>query len=247
MVSNEKTIFILGSTRGIGLAIAEHYAKAGWKIIGTARASSNLEKLEALSPFKVVVLDASDEASVSEVARQLKDIPIDLLINNAGVGIPGTLTTATKDDYIRQFEVNSIGPFLVTRALLPNLELAAQTNGTASVAQISSIMGSIGNNTVETAGDYSMLYGYSASKVALNMIMRTMAIELRESNILMVSLHPGCVVTELTQDHVTKNRDAMTPAESAAKMAEILAKLTPTDTGKFLSADSNAPTRELPW
>ncbi|OWZ02158.1 Short chain dehydrogenase [Phytophthora megakarya] len=191
-------------------------------------------QLETLLPFKIVMLD-----SVAEVARQLKNIPIDLLINNAGVGIPGTFATTTKDEFMRQFEVNTIGPFFVTRALLPNLELAAKTNGYAFVAQISSVMGSIGNNTVKTTGDYSMLYGYSASKVGLNMIIRTMAIELRDRDMVMVSLHPGCVVTELTQDHLTENGDAVTLAEAAGNMADIISKLTPADTGKFLRADTN--------
>ncbi|OWZ06619.1 Short chain dehydrogenase [Phytophthora megakarya] len=82
-------------------------------------------QLEALLPFKIVMLDASSDDSVAEVARQLKNIPIDLLINNADVGIPGTFATTTKDEFMRQFEVNTIGPFFVTKALLPNLELTA--------------------------------------------------------------------------------------------------------------------------
>ncbi|POM62738.1 Short chain dehydrogenase [Phytophthora palmivora] len=118
----------------------------------------------SIQTVKILTLDASNEASVSEAVRQVKDIPIDLLLNVAGVGIPGTLDTATKDDMVRQFEVNTVRLFLVFRALLPNLKLAAKTDGSASIAQISSIM------------------------VVLNMIMRTVAIEMREASIQTVKI-----------------------------------------------------------
>ncbi|ETP46056.1 hypothetical protein F442_07654, partial [Phytophthora nicotianae P10297] len=69
MAASKKTVLITGSTRGIGLAFAEYYTKAGWNVIGTARAGSNTDKLAALSPFKIVTLDAGDEATVLDTAR----------------------------------------------------------------------------------------------------------------------------------------------------------------------------------
>ncbi|ETL46391.1 hypothetical protein L916_03719, partial [Phytophthora nicotianae] len=104
MDSSKKTVLITGSTRGIGLAFAEHYIKAGWNVIGTARVNSNTEKLKALAPFKIVTMDTSDEATILEAARQLEGQPIDLLINNAGIGLPGELTSTTKASFMRQFE-----------------------------------------------------------------------------------------------------------------------------------------------
>jgi NAD(P)-dependent dehydrogenase (short-subunit alcohol dehydrogenase family) len=74
-------------------------------------------QLKALSLHKIVQLDTSDETSILSAVKELGDKAIDLLINNAGIYIDsGTLASTTKDDLLKQFEVNTIGPFLVTRA-----------------------------------------------------------------------------------------------------------------------------------
>ncbi|KAJ8542509.1 hypothetical protein ON010_g12304 [Phytophthora cinnamomi] len=124
MAFTKKTVLVTGSTHGIGLALATLYTKAGWNVIGTARAASNTDKLSALSPMKIVMLDTSDEDSVKEAALQLNNIPIDLLINNAGTG---WLTD------------------------IPNLQLAMKLNGVASVVQLSSLLGSVNSNTDDNA------------------------------------------------------------------------------------------------
>ncbi|ETK94810.1 hypothetical protein L915_02198 [Phytophthora nicotianae] len=180
MASTNRTALITGSTRGIDLAFANHYAKADWNVIGTARTNNNAEKLNALAPFKIVVIDTSYETSILEAARQLEVQPIDLLINNAVIGIPSELETGTKDALMKRFEVNTAGPFLVTRALLPNLQLAAKTNGGASVVQLSSYLGSIGSFTAKTTGFFEQAgYGYPSSKAALNIITRSLAFDLQ--------------------------------------------------------------------
>ncbi|EEY70173.1 short chain dehydrogenase, putative [Phytophthora infestans T30-4] len=191
MTDTKKTVLITGSTRGIGLALVEHYTKAGWNVIATARATSNTDK--ALSPLKIVTLDTCDESSVLEAASELDEVPIDLLINNAGIAQPTIFATATKDSFMQQFEVNVTGPFLVTRALLPNLELAVRGH-----------------------------YGYVASKAALNMVTRSLVLDLRDRNIIVVAANPGFVDTEMNshQGH---------------------------DSGKFFDADPTTSTSELPW
>ncbi|ETM01983.1 hypothetical protein L917_01490, partial [Phytophthora nicotianae] len=198
--------------------------------------------LNALSPFKVVTLDTSDESSILEAARQLEGVPIDLLINNAGIWEPDTFESATKEAFMRQFEVNAVGPFLTTRALLPNLELAAKKNGFAYVAQVTSLLGSIGSNTAEMAGFFSKAFGYAPSKAALNMVTRSMAVQLREKSIGFVTLHPGYVATDMN-DH----QGYMKSSASAESMAKIVAKLSIEDTGKFFNADDQYPIYELPW
>ncbi|KAG3152076.1 hypothetical protein PI126_g10682 [Phytophthora idaei] len=72
MAATKKTVLITGITRSIGLSLAEYYTEANWNVIGTVRPNSNAEQLKALSPFKVVTLDTSDEASILEAARQLE-------------------------------------------------------------------------------------------------------------------------------------------------------------------------------
>ncbi|POM58053.1 Hypothetical protein PHPALM_37354 [Phytophthora palmivora] len=242
MANIKKTVLITGSTRSIGLALAQHYTKEGWNVIGTTRSNSNTDQLTALSPFKTVLLDTSDESSVIEAARQLDGVPIDLLINNAGIYIADDLKSATKDDFMRQFDVNAVGPFLLTRALLPNLELAVKSHGTATVAQVSSILGSIGSNTRETEQFFSHAYAYATSKAALNMVTRSLSVGLHDNNIIFVTLNPGYVDTDMN-DH----QGYLKPSESAESMASIIANLSMKDTGKFYNADKKSGGLDLPW
>ncbi|KAG7383640.1 hypothetical protein PHYBOEH_009846 [Phytophthora boehmeriae] len=245
MTDTKKTVLITGATRGLGLAFATHYSKAGWSVIGTARANSNTDQLAALSPFKIVAMDTGDEASVIEAAQQLDGVAIDLLINNAGIAEGGGFESSTKESMMRQFEVNAIGPFLVTRALLPNLQLAAKTHGSASVVQLSSIVGSIASNTKDAEAYFGVVYGYSTSKAALNMITRSLAVKLRSSDIVVVSLHPGYVATDMSKGSPLKA--TLQPSDSVAAMTERIAKLSLEDTGKFFNLDERIPGTELPW
>ncbi|RLN86578.1 hypothetical protein BBJ28_00006855 [Nothophytophthora sp. Chile5] len=248
MATPSKTVLITGSTRGIGLAFAKHYTQAGWNVIATARANSNTE--EVRSPIHtrhachglVVTMDTSDEATVVEAARQLEGVAIDLLVNNAGIGLPGNLHSFSKASLMREFEVNSVGPLLVTRALLPNLQLAAKTHGSAFVVQLSSFLGSITSYTSETAAIFGGNYGYSASKAALNMVTRALAVDLQTSGVGVVAMHPGYVDTDMTQGKAT-----LQPADSVAAMAKTVANLKIEDTGKFFNLDSNIPVSEIPW
>ncbi|KAE8991921.1 hypothetical protein PF011_g17753 [Phytophthora fragariae] len=141
---------------------------------------------------------------------------------------------------MRQFEVNAVGPFLVTRALLPNLQLAAKSHGTATVAQVSSFLGSLSCNTSETEQFFGHAYAYATSKAALNMVTRSLSVGLRDSNIAFVTLNPGYVDTDMN-DH----KGYLKPSESAESMANIVANLK--DTGKFYNADKQFGDFELPW
>lgn len=98
--------------------------------------------MEALALFKIVQLDSSDEQSILNAAEKLQGVPIDLLINNAGMGVRHDLATTTKEDLIQHFTVNAVGPFLVTRAFLPNLKLAVAQNDSALVANLSTVLSS---------------------------------------------------------------------------------------------------------
>ncbi|KAG2502882.1 hypothetical protein JM16_009435 [Phytophthora kernoviae] len=246
-----KTVLITGATRGLGLTFADHYIKAGWKVIGTARDIEKAGNLKALAPFKVVQLaDTSDEASIAQMAKELDGIPIDLLINNAGIMGQDVYSTVTKDSFMRHFEVNSVGPFLVTRALHPNLKLAATANGTATVASVSTILGSIHVNLDGAFGPLKKVYyenhklpngsvySYRASKSALNMINANMAMDLHPDNIIAVVLQPGYVNTDLTH-----GKGVVQPADSVAGMTNVISGLTLGDTAKFF--DFQGP--ELPW
>ncbi|RLN95246.1 hypothetical protein BBJ28_00019437 [Nothophytophthora sp. Chile5] len=227
-----KTVLITGSNRGIGLAFTKHYVASGWKVVAAARDPETATDLKELKVAKIVQIDTSDEASITAAAEQLKGEPIDLLINNAGIGGGGGLDQTTKEEMMKQFEVNAVGPFLTTRAFLPNLKLAVAKSGSATVGQVTSRMGSIADNG--SGGRY----GYRASKTALNMVNSSLAVDLKDEKIIALALHPGFVVTRMTG-----NTGQTTTEESVAGLTKIIAEAMPEDSGKFFHFSGT----NLPW
>ncbi|TYZ57849.1 hypothetical protein PybrP1_003013, partial [[Pythium] brassicae (nom. inval.)] len=216
--------------------LAERYVQSGWNVIGAARDLNKAEQLKALSPYKLVQLDSGDEASTLHAAKELEGETIDLLINNAGIGIGATLETITKADMVQQFEINTVGPFLVTRAFLPNLKAAVAARGSATVAQISSFTGSISSGYLPIT---SMNYGYRASKAALNLVNAALAVDLKSDHIVMISLHPGYVATAMTNFA----ESAISTDRSVDGLVSVIAKATFEDTGKFINYDGTF----TPW
>lgn len=184
-------------------------------------------------------LDSSDEASILNAAKKLESEAIDLLINNAGIFAGGNLDVTTKEDLLQQFEVNAVGPFLVTRAFTSHLKAAVALNGSALVAQITSFLGSI-----ELAfGEYSGFsaggrYGYRTSKAALNMINASLAVDLKSESIGTLALHPGFVQTDLTEHH-----GEVTPEESVSGLMNVIAGFDIADTGAFYDWTG----KKMPW
>ncbi|RLN20265.1 hypothetical protein BBJ28_00006028 [Nothophytophthora sp. Chile5] len=228
-----KTALITGSNRGLGLSFAKYYINAGWKVIATTREGSNLDDLKALSPFKVITMDVRDESSVLQMAQELAGVPIDLLINNAGIFTgSGDMSSTTKDALMKEFEVHAVGPFLVTRSLLPNLKLVASKHGKkgACVAHLSSVWASI-----ETG---SGPYAYAASKAALHMINHRMSDEMKRFHIAAILLDPGYVPTNLPLDSYEAEADRVVEA-----MVHVIDKTRMKDTGKFFHFEGH----EIPW
>ncbi|KAG3246553.1 hypothetical protein PI124_g8733 [Phytophthora idaei] len=102
-----KTVLITGSNRGIGLAFTRHYVDKGWKVIAAARDVEGATDLKELAVSKIIPLDISDESSIAKAAESLKGEPIDLLINNAGMGGGGGIPDVTKAEMMKLFEVNA--------------------------------------------------------------------------------------------------------------------------------------------
>lgn len=180
----------------------------------------------------LVQIDTSDENSILKAANELQGVPIDLVLNNAGIGEGHGIEDTTKDILMKQFEVNAVGPFLTTRAFLPNMKLAVAARGSATVGQMSSRMGSIDDN------GSGRLYGYRSSKAAVNMINASLAVDLKDEKIIAVALHPGYVVTR-----ITGFAGALQPEESVAGLAQVIDGLTPEDSGKFYSFEGKI----VPW
>lgn len=133
---------------------------------------------------------------------------------------------------MRQFEVNDVGPFLMTRTFLSNLRLAVKMNGTAFAAQTTSRMGSISDNS---SGGY---YGYRASKTALNMLTKSLALDLKDEKIGCLLLHPGYVAMAMVG-----HKGNVTLKESVAGLTKIIEKATLEDSAKVFHFEGY----ELSW
>ncbi|TMW58985.1 hypothetical protein Poli38472_007131 [Pythium oligandrum] len=231
--TNTNTVIITGSNRGIGLALAAEYHAAGWNVIAAARNPSTATELHALNVYKTIQLDVADEASILRAAQDLSGEAIDLVINNAGILHNNTFLTETKAHLAHTYEVNVIGPFLVSRAFLPHLKAAVANKGSAKLIQISSTVGSIALNN----GGWGTP-NYRASKSALNQLNMLITHEIKNDNIATAVLCPGYVDTTLNG-----NTGVLKTSESAAAVVKVIAKVTLAETGKFFSHEG----KELPW
>lgn len=219
------TVLITGANRGIGLELAKQSISRGRKVIGTARKPEEAEDLRKAGA-RVIALDVADEASIEAMAREVGDEAIDVLFNNAGVSSKTPkLESCTKEELTRVLAINSIGPVLVTRALMPNLWKGERK----LVVNITSVLGSIAKNEGGS-------YGYRASKAALNMFTSCMAKEMQDMTF--IAMHPGWVQTDMGGE-----RAPLKVEESVSSMLLALEKVGRGDTGKFLNFDGTP----LPW
>lgn len=229
-----KNVFITGANRGIGLELTRQYLAAGEKVFASARDPSieSLSRLTERYPdnLKIVMLDVTDESNIQTVAGSLESTSIDLLINNAGLfhSKHEDFSSLNPDTWIEEFRVNSIAPFLVTRALKSNL---ANANSSV-VGMISSKMGSMGDN--QSGGNYS----YRSSKAALNAVSVSLANDLSDLDISVVALHPGWVQTDMGGPNGLIDVET-----SATGLKAILDKAGKAENGKFYDYSG----KQLPW
>ena len=191
----EKIVLVTGANKGIGFGIAKHLGKSGWQVIIGARDEQRAEK--AVSELKSagvdvlgwVSLELRDLASIEEAAKVINEkfADITLLVNNAG--IPGDMSVNSEhtelSDIKETLDVNFIGTFALTKALIPLL---------------TKNKGRIVNVTVPSEiSPYWHPLAYVASKAAQNAMMGVMAIEFQQSNtpLEIFSVHPGPTTTDL--------------------------------------------------
>jgi NAD(P)-dependent dehydrogenase (short-subunit alcohol dehydrogenase family) len=213
-------VLITGSNRGLGLEFAKQYAGAGWRVFATARKASPALASLASATLSVHEIDIADEASVRAFAGELRE-PIDLLLNNAGTMGPREQAIGQLDaaGMLETLRINTVTPLVVADAFV---EHVARSSLKLMIA-ITSGMGSID----DTSGGY---YAYRASKAALNMTFRNLALDLKRRGIIAAVINPGWVQTDMG------GRGApLTVKESISKMRAVFAALTPADSGAFLN------------
>lgn len=238
----EDTAVVVGAAGGLGRALAERLAR-----------DERFERVVAISRRRPqdwtedqrrgwIAADILDEASLADAASALKgDGPVTEvwvasgLLHGQGVSPEKTLRALEPAALTRLFQVNAIGPALVAKHLLP----LAPRDRPSRFAALSARVGSIGDNGL---GGW---YGYRASKAALNMLIRTLAVEWRRTHPLAVlaALHPGTVATDLSAPFRGARPGVLNPEQSAKALVSVLAGLTPEQSGGFFAWDG-AP---IPW
>ena len=119
-----QTLLVTGANRGIGLEFVKHYAENGWRVIACCRHPEMAKTLSALAKTYAMIsifpLDMMDETAILRVANQLKNEPIDILLNNAGVSLDDEngFGSVTASDWLKTMQVNALAPVLVVRPLL---------------------------------------------------------------------------------------------------------------------------------
>jgi len=214
---------------GIGAAISD-----------TLKSSPDVGEVICLSrrPWADVALDVSDKASIAAAADAVKaGGPLDLvfvatgMLHDGDVSPEKNLSALDPGAMALLFQVNAIGPSMVAKHFLPLLAKGRKS----AFAALSARVGSIGDNRL---GGW---HSYRASKAALNMMIRTMSIELRRRNpsALIVGLHPGTVATELSAPFQkgVKEGKLFTPDRSARAMLLVLDGLTADDSGAQFAWD----------
>ena len=180
-----KTALVTGATRGIGRAVALRLARDGYDIVAVARDKG---KLEALSgevaaeggSLTAIALDLTDGAAI---ATALADIDVDVLVNNAGIGITKPFVDLTPDDWQRMIALNVNALYHVTRAVLPRM----LSRGSGHVCTI----GSISGRSAFVGGTC-----YAATKAFVMSWAESLLLEVRERGVKVSVVAPGGVATE---------------------------------------------------
>ncbi|MGB6976874.1 MAG: SDR family oxidoreductase, partial [Gammaproteobacteria bacterium] len=201
---------------------------SGWQVFACCRlpsAATVLQNLERNSEgrIKIFCLDVQNIMNIQNLAIEIANSPIDILINNAGIWGPkkadfGSITPLTLK-WLGVFQINTIAPLLLAENLINNVAKSKLK----IIANMSSNMGSIELNSFGSA------YIYRASKAALNAITKSLAIDLRKRDIKVVALHPGWVKTEMGGSDAQ-----ISPTESVKGIKNILSRLSSEDSGSFI-------------
>lgn len=228
-------VLITGASRGLGYEFASQYLADGWRVFASCRDPANAGKLQSLAQdprdtLRIFGLDVTSADSVRDAAAELKDVVIDVLINNAGIaGKQGqTAGNVDYDNWAHVLDVNAMGPMRVTEAFAEHIARSARK----LIVTITSAMGSLADNM--RGGSIA----YRTSKAAVNMAMRSAAIDLKPRGISCVLIHPGWVRTDMGGPNAT-----LSPHDSVAAMRKLIETFGANQSGKFYDHDG----REYPW
>lgn len=187
-----KNLVVSGASRGIGKAIVLHFAQAGWNVAFCSRNMDNLSTLkqtcEAKNPegnFLAFQCDVSKSEEVKIFAAAAQDFlgTVDVLVNNAGVFLPGQIHAMSDDDFDLIMHTNVYSAFELSKALVPDMKKL----NSGHIFNMSSIAGLMA---------YPNGGAYNVSKHALTGFSKTLRDELKEFSIRVTGIYPGAVLTD---------------------------------------------------
>jgi NAD(P)-dependent dehydrogenase (short-subunit alcohol dehydrogenase family) len=224
-----KNILITGANRGIGLKFAE-ILSANNNIYATARDITKADDLEKLDNTELLELDLLDKDSIKSFCSELKDIPLDMIINNAGIFQDEQMEETILDPelWLDEIMINAVGPVVLSQKLKENI----MSGNDKKIIFISSQMGSIDDNY---SGGY---YFYRTSKSALNSAAKSLSIDWKADGISVLMLHPGWVRTDMGGSNAKLDIDT-----SVRKMLDVINALDMGKTGTFLNYEG----KKLEW
>ena len=202
MEITNKNVFITGSTRGIGLAIAHHFAAQGANLVLNGRSEISSELIGEFDQYDVQVVGVSGDVSDADDAKRMIQEAtdalgsVDVLINNAGITADKLVLKMTADDFERVLKINLTGAFNMTQAVLKPMTKARQ----GVIINMTSVVGLIGN-----AGQAN----YAASKAGLIGLTKSVAREVASRNIRVNAIAPGFIESDMTAVLSDKVKDAM--------------------------------------
>ena len=228
-------ILITGASRGIGLEMVSYGIENNWRVFACCRHPQQADRLLSLAQLangrvSVHVADMEELATIQALAYELRNEAIDILVNNAGVYGSKNNKFGKVDvaSWISTFQVNSIAPLKVAEALIENVRMGERK----IIACMTSKMGSMADN------GYGNSYIYRSSKAALNAVVKSLSIDLREEAIKCVALHPGWVKTDMGGPNAE-----ISPRESVTRLFDIMLELEQKDSGRFIDIDGT----DIPW
>jgi NAD(P)-dependent dehydrogenase (short-subunit alcohol dehydrogenase family) len=214
-----KTVFITGTSSGLGKASTKYFAEAGWNVAATMRSPEKETELTKYDNVRIFKLDVTDVLQTKTAVQAAIEAfgKIDVVINNAGFGAYGALELASEQDIDWQFAVNTRGPINVIRAFLPHFR---QHNGGMFI-NVSSFMG------ITTAVPIGSLY--NMSKFALEGLIEGLYYELKPFNIDLRMIEPGGSTDNNFKENIVWNTTDDIPEYAALtkKLTDLMANIDP--------------------
>jgi NAD(P)-dependent dehydrogenase (short-subunit alcohol dehydrogenase family) len=209
-----QTVFITGTSSGIGKLTALYFAKQGWNVAATMRNPAQEKELGNFSNIKLYSLDVTDPNSIQQALESaIKEFGrIDVLVNNAGYGADGVFEAMSDQVIEKQFDTNVFGLMRVTRALIPHM----RENKGGIIIQIASVGGRV------TFPLYSIYHG---TKWAVEGFSEALHYELQPFNIKIKIIEPGSIKTEfygssrqfIMRDDLSMYKDFVEKAEKLSQ------------------------------